>query len=228
MWHRRRRKLCLSIENGQFFFFTKYTAKDDFSEPPRSADSTSGARGSVSVRFWGGRQLSPFGGGGGLATGLYRPPPPPPLPVESPPSPSCVTPVLPLTTSHTSPSPSPACRRCATNKSHTCVHHSSQSSSSDHTQTFNATLTLPRQLSTCRSRRSRLRPLQRPENPESTNHTDKCRMCTDGQRSCWTFLFARKGPPAFELVPLTSPLGTADVMSAFGAGGGVGVGLTGP
>ena len=41
---------------------------------------TSGARGSVSVGFWGGRQLSLFfgGGGGGLARGLYRPPPPPP------------------------------------------------------------------------------------------------------------------------------------------------------
>ena len=38
---------------------------------------TSGAPGSVSVGFWGARQLSPFGGGGVLARGLYRPPPPP-------------------------------------------------------------------------------------------------------------------------------------------------------
>ena len=39
---------------------------------------TSEARGSVSVGFWGSRQLSAFGGGG-LASGLYRPPPPPQL-----------------------------------------------------------------------------------------------------------------------------------------------------
>ena len=36
---------------------------------------TSEARVSVSVGFWGSRQLSLFGGGGGLARGLYRPPP---------------------------------------------------------------------------------------------------------------------------------------------------------
>ena len=38
---------------------------------------TPGAQGSVSVGFWGGgRQLSPFWGGRGVARGLYRPPPP--------------------------------------------------------------------------------------------------------------------------------------------------------
>ena len=37
---------------------------------------TSKAWGSVSVGFWGSRQLSPFGGGGGgLARGLYQTPP---------------------------------------------------------------------------------------------------------------------------------------------------------
>ena len=45
---------------------------------------TSEARGSVSVGFWGSRQLSPFLGTGGLARGLYLPPPPP---IESPPAP---------------------------------------------------------------------------------------------------------------------------------------------
>ena len=57
-------------------------ANDDFSEPPRRADSkipvfiffadfffwvwvTSEAWGSVSVGFWGARQLSPFWSGGG-------------------------------------------------------------------------------------------------------------------------------------------------------------------
>ena len=65
-------------------------ANDDFSEPPRRADSndpififcrfwvrvTYEAQGSVLVGFWGSRQLSPFWGrGGGLARGLYRPPP---------------------------------------------------------------------------------------------------------------------------------------------------------
>ena len=66
----------LSIQNGQSFFFsfTKYMANDDFFDPPRRADSknpififgrfwvqvTSGALGSVSVGFWGGRRLSPF------------------------------------------------------------------------------------------------------------------------------------------------------------------------
>ena len=75
-------------------FCTKSMANDDFSAPPRCADSknpififffladfwvwvTSGARGSVSVGFWGARQLSPFFGGG-LVRGLYRSPPPPP------------------------------------------------------------------------------------------------------------------------------------------------------
>ena len=43
---------------------------------------TSRARGSVSVGFWGSRQLSPLCGGG-LARGLYRPPR---CPIESPPS----------------------------------------------------------------------------------------------------------------------------------------------
>ena len=78
--------------NGQIFFFTEYMANDPFSEPPRRADSknpififfadfwvwvTSEAQESVSLGFWGSRQLSPLGeGGGGLARGLYRPPPP--------------------------------------------------------------------------------------------------------------------------------------------------------
>ena len=58
-------------------FSSKYMANDDFSEPPRRADSkipfsffadfwvwvTSEARGSVWVGFWGTRQLSPFWGG---------------------------------------------------------------------------------------------------------------------------------------------------------------------
>ena len=64
----------------------------DYSEPPRLIPKipfsffaefwvrvTSGARGSVSVGFWGARQLSPFCLGGGVwPQGLYRPPPPPP------------------------------------------------------------------------------------------------------------------------------------------------------
>ena len=51
---------------------------------------TSGARGSVSVEFWGARKLS-LGGGGGLARGLYPPPPPP---LESPPTPVVPNPRL--------------------------------------------------------------------------------------------------------------------------------------
>ena len=64
-------------------------ANDDFSEPPRRADSknpifffdfwvwvTSKAWGSDSVGFWGSCQLGPFWGRGGPAGGLYRPPPP--------------------------------------------------------------------------------------------------------------------------------------------------------
>ena len=72
------------------FFFTRYMANDDISQPPRHADSknlififrriwvrvtSGGAWGSVSVGFWGARQLSLLGGGV-LAIGLYRPPPP--------------------------------------------------------------------------------------------------------------------------------------------------------
>ena len=79
-------KMFLSIENGQFssnaqqmmaflnpldalipeipfsFFFAKFWAR-----------VTAGARGSVSVGFWGGGQLSPFWGGGGASQGLYSP-----------------------------------------------------------------------------------------------------------------------------------------------------------
>ena len=66
-------------------------ANDDFSEPPRRADSkisfsfffadfwvwvTSEARGSVSVGFWGSRQLSLFGGVGGSSQGALSIPPP--------------------------------------------------------------------------------------------------------------------------------------------------------
>ena len=70
------------------FFFTKYMAYGNFSELnaliPKIPFSifadhwvwvTSEAQVSVSVGFWGSRQLSPFGGGG-LAKGLYCPPPP--------------------------------------------------------------------------------------------------------------------------------------------------------
>ena len=72
------------------FFFTKYMTNDDYSEPPRCADSipfsffadfwvrvTSEARGSVSVAFWGARQLSPLGGGGESSQGALSTPPPP-------------------------------------------------------------------------------------------------------------------------------------------------------
>ena len=69
------------------FFFHQYMANDDFSEPldaliPKMPFS-------FFCQFWGLghlRQWSPFwGGGGGLARGLYRPPPPP---IESPPAPT--------------------------------------------------------------------------------------------------------------------------------------------
>ena len=72
-------------------FFAKYMANDDFSKPPRRADSTNPIfifcrilgpghlRGpGVSLgKILGARQLSPFFEGGGPAGGLYRPPPPP-------------------------------------------------------------------------------------------------------------------------------------------------------
>ena len=65
-------------------------ANDDFSEPPRHADSkipfsffpdfwvwvTSKARGSVSAGFWGSCQLSPFWGGGVLGRRALSNPPP--------------------------------------------------------------------------------------------------------------------------------------------------------
>ena len=86
-------EIFLSIKVGRFFFCTKSMANDDFSEPPRCADSknpifffsdlwvwvTSEARGSVSVGFWGSCQLSPFflRGGGGRPEGSIDPPPPP-------------------------------------------------------------------------------------------------------------------------------------------------------
>ena len=69
---------------------TKYMANDDFSEPPRRTDSknsififfsdfwvwvTCEAQGSVSVGFWGSRQLSPFWGGGSSQGALSTPPP---------------------------------------------------------------------------------------------------------------------------------------------------------
>ena len=47
---------------------------------------TSEARGSVSVGFWGSRQLSPFGGGGGASQGVLSTPPIPAAPIESPPA----------------------------------------------------------------------------------------------------------------------------------------------
>ena len=77
-------KIFLSIKIDRFLF-TKYMADDDFSEPPRRADSknpififwvwvTSEAQGSVSVGFWGSRQLSPFLGGGVSQGALSTPP----------------------------------------------------------------------------------------------------------------------------------------------------------
>ena len=80
--------MFLSIENIQFFspnIWQMMTFLDplDALIPKKSHFHflpifgvwvTSEARGSVSVRFWGSRQLSPFWGGG-LAKGLYRPPP---------------------------------------------------------------------------------------------------------------------------------------------------------
>ena len=73
------------------FFSPKYMANDDFSEPPRRADSknpnflffpdfwvrvTSEARESVSVGFWGSCQLSPFFWGGGSGRRALSIPPP--------------------------------------------------------------------------------------------------------------------------------------------------------
>ena len=77
----------LSIKIGQFFF-TKYVANHDFSEPliPKIPFSffadfwvwvTSEARRSVSVGFWGSCQLSPFWGRGGSSQGALSTPPPP-------------------------------------------------------------------------------------------------------------------------------------------------------
>ena len=73
------------------FFFTKCMANDEFSKPPRRADSKNPVfifcrflclghlrgLGSVSVGFRGSRQLSPFWGGGGSSQGALSPPPPP-------------------------------------------------------------------------------------------------------------------------------------------------------
>ena len=68
-------------------------------QQPNSKTNVQG-RASVSVGFWGYRQLSPFWGGvgwggvgWGLARGLYRPPPP----IESPPAPVPQAPLLPQT-----------------------------------------------------------------------------------------------------------------------------------
>ena len=73
------------------FCLANCMANDDFSEPPRRADSknavfiffadfwvwvTSEARGSVLVGFWGARQLSPFFGGGGSSQGALLTPAP--------------------------------------------------------------------------------------------------------------------------------------------------------
>ena len=73
------------------FFFTKSMANDDFSEPPRCADSkipiffffadfwvrvTSGAQGSVSVGFLGVPSIEPLLEGGGSSQGALSPPPP--------------------------------------------------------------------------------------------------------------------------------------------------------
>ena len=84
------REKFLSIKNGQKFS-TKYMASDDFSEPPRRADSknpififfldfwvrvTSEARGSVSVGFWGVPSIEPFLGRGGSSQGALSTPPP--------------------------------------------------------------------------------------------------------------------------------------------------------
>ena len=75
----------LSIKIGQIFF-ANYMANDDFSEPPRRADSkspvfiffcqfsvwvTSEARGVSLGRILGVLSIEPFWGGGGLAKGLY-------------------------------------------------------------------------------------------------------------------------------------------------------------
>ena len=88
---RQRRRIFFSALKMVNFFFTKYMANDDFSDPPQCADSKNpififcrilggsppGPGGSVLVGFWGASQL-------GLARGLYRPPPPPR--VETPPT----------------------------------------------------------------------------------------------------------------------------------------------
>ena len=73
------------------FFFTEYMANDDFSEPPRRADSKmfifislpnsgSGSPPGPGVslgRILRGASIEPLFLGGGLARGLYRLPPPP-------------------------------------------------------------------------------------------------------------------------------------------------------
>ena len=82
------------IENGQKYFFLKYMANDEFSEPPRRADSKNPIfifcrifgpghlRGpGVSLgRILGGRSIEPVFWGGGLVRGLHRTHPPHPLP----------------------------------------------------------------------------------------------------------------------------------------------------
>ena len=87
-WRQRRRNF-LPLKMVKIFF-TKYIANDDFSEPPRRADSENPIfsfcrfLGPGHLRGLGvslGRilevlSIEPFwGGGGGLARGLYRPPP---------------------------------------------------------------------------------------------------------------------------------------------------------
>ena len=97
--HRRRRRFVEHWKSSFFFLAEFNTANDDFSEPPRRADSktpifilcrilvrvTSAARGSVSVGFWGARQLSPFRRGGVWLEGCIHDSPPPA--VEGPPTP---------------------------------------------------------------------------------------------------------------------------------------------
>ena len=78
-----KRKIFLSIKNGQMIF-AKYMANDDFSEPPRRADSrnpifgpvTPVAWGFLSVGFWGAHQFSSFRRGGSSQRALSTPPPP--------------------------------------------------------------------------------------------------------------------------------------------------------
>ena len=94
------------------FFFHHSLANDDFSEPPQRADSKSpgftfcrilgpGHLQSPGVslgRILGGPSIEPFfGGGGGLASGLFRPQPPdlkarPPLVTLQPPQGACSAP----------------------------------------------------------------------------------------------------------------------------------------